>query len=161
MQTGIDLKLQRSPQIGNIYDLSLKDGELNLVDNFDTSLQMVVYCERRADGSEVARPELRRGWHGNEFADLVGFEIGSKLWLLKQARLDQTTVNQAIAYAQEGASWYVTQGYLYKVEVNCLIVDNQKGSITLEFKLYRSPNEIETKSFILWNNTESFNERSL
>lgn len=162
MQTGIDLKLARKKELGKMYDLFIDPfGQLETINNFDTSLQMSVYCERRADSSEVLRPEYRRGWWGNELTDFVGFEIGSKLWLLKQSRLDQVTLNKITAYAYEGLQWLVDQGHLVKVEVNTILVSQVNGSVVLEIKLYRSLDEVETRFFDLWNNTESFEERSL
>jgi phage gp46-like protein len=161
MQKGIDLKVRRKPELGGIYDLSIVDGEFELVNNFDTSLQMSVYCERRADSSEVLKPEYRRGWWGNELTNFVGFEIGSKLWLLRQARLDQITINKITTYAYEGLQWLVDQGHLVKVEVETIVDSYADGSVRLLIRLFRSPDEIETRFFDLWNNTESFEERSL
>lgn len=159
MQKGIDLKLARKKSLAGLYDLNLVNGELELVDNFDTSLQMSVYCERRADGSEVLAPQNRRGWWGNTVSTILGFEIGSKIWIYYQSRLDQIVLNKIVTAAQQATQWYVTEGYLDKVEVDGRIVGD--STVQLIFKLYRSPDEIESKSFTLWDNTESFDERSL
>lgn len=162
MQQGIDFKLARKKELGYLYDLSITNGELDLVNNFDTCLQMIIYCERRADSSEVIKPERRRGWWGNTLAAKIGAQIGSKLWLLKQSRLDQNTVNKAIAYAQEACQEeLVDDGYLHKVEVSAIASSITDGSIQLMIKLYRSADEVEVRYFDWWNNTESFDERSL
>lgn len=159
MQQGIDLRLQRKKELYGLYDLNIINGELETVDNFDTSLQMSVYCERRADGSEVLPPQNRRGWWGNTISNILGFEIGSKIWIYYQSRLSQTILNKVINAAQQGTQWYVDNGYLDKVEVDGQMQDDD--TIVLFFRLYRSPDEVETKSFTLWNNTQTFDERSL
>jgi phage gp46-like protein len=159
MQTGIDLKLSRQASLGGMYDLSITNGELDLIDNFDTSLQMSVYSEKRADGSEVLPPEQRRGWWGNETASILGFEIGSKIWILYQSRLDQNVLNKMINYTQQALQWLVDGNYLTKYEVDGEIIEASK--VRLIIKLYRSPDQIDTKFFDLWNNTTSVDERSL
>lgn len=159
MQKGIDLKLAKKKALAGLYDLNIVNGELELVNNFDTSLQMSVFCERRADGSEVLPPQNRRGWWGNTISNILGFEIGSKIWIYYQSRLDQTVLNRIVNAAQEATQWFVDEGYLDKVEVDGEVVGD--GIVRLIFKLYRSPDEVESKSFTLWDNTESFDERSL
>lgn len=159
MQKGIDLKLQRKKALAGMYDINIVNGELELTDTFDTSLQMSVLCEKRADGSEVLTPQNRRGWWGNTISNILGFEIGSKIWIYHQSRLDQNILNKVINAAQEATNWYVENGYLNKVEVEGRMSD--ESSIMLIFKLYRNPDEVETKFFTLWGNTETFEERSL
>lgn len=159
MQTGIDLKLARKVTLGGLYDLSITNGELDLIDNFDTSLQMSVYAERRADASEILPAYQRRGWWGNETSNLLDFQIGSKIWVLSQARLDQTVLNKIVNYAQEALQWLIDGGYLSKVEVSAAQI-NEK-SIRLAIQLFRSPDQIESRFFDLWDNTISYEERSL
>ena len=159
MQQGIDLKLTRKKELGNIYDISIVDGQLELTDNFDTNLQMSVYCERRADSSEVLLPQQRRGWWGNELSETVGFEIGSKLWLLQQARLTKDTLNKAIAYTQEALDWFVEHKLLKRVQVEASL--NGNSGIRLTIKLTRFSDEVETRFFDLWSNTTSPDKRSL
>jgi phage gp46-like protein len=152
MTKKVDLKLRRRKDLKDLYDLELQNGDLALVNNFNTALQMVIYCERRADPSEVRPPQLRRGWWGNELSLVAGFEIGSKLWLLKQARRTQDTLNKAITYTQEGLQWLVDDGYLDKVEVEGFFSGD--SGIRLEIRLLRPDNITETRFFDLWQNTE-------
>ena len=158
-QKGIDIKLARKPELGNKYDIEIVNEELELVNNFDTSLQMSVYCERRADSSEVLRTELRRGWWGNEVAEVAGFEIGSKLWILSQSRLTQNVLNKAISYAQEALQWLVEDRLLSRVEVTGEIVNRR--IIRLRIDLFRNANEVSTRFFNLWDNTIPIEEREL
>lgn len=159
MKTGIDLKVRRKESLGGLYDIDIVDGQIDLVDNFDTALQMAVYCERRADGSEVLPSFLRRGWWGNTISNRLGFEIGSKIWILYQSRLNQDVVNKLAVYAKEATDWLVEDGYLEKVEIN--VEQNSDTSVRLNFILYRSNSQVESLFFDLWNNTQSFDPRSL
>lgn len=159
MQKGIDIKVARSAALKGLYDIPIVNGELELVDNFDTSLQMSVLCERRADGSEVLSTENRRGWWGNTISTILGFEIGSKIWVYHQSRLDQNVLNKIVNEAVNATNWYISEGYLDKVDVEGSLIGN--SGVRLIFKLYRSPNNVESKLFVLWDNTQTFEERSL
>lgn len=159
MQEGIDLKVSRQTDLSGLYDLDIVNGELALVNNFDTALQMSVYCERRADASEVLPSDQRRGWWGNTVAKQVGFEIGSKIWILYQSRITQNVINKIQIYAQQATSWLVEGGYLDKIDINVEQVDAKQ--IRLNLTLYRNPSQVETVFFNLWDNTTSFDPRSL
>ena len=47
-----DIKLTQRPDL--LFDVFIADdGDFELVNSFDTSLQMSIFCERRATSSEV------------------------------------------------------------------------------------------------------------
>lgn len=160
MKQKLDIKNQRKKDLGNMYDINILDADLEFVNNFDTNLQMSLLCERRADDSEIAEPELRRGWFGNELSDTPGFEIGSKLWLLSQARLTQNTLNLAINYARESLQWLIDDRLVRDIDVEASISGNE--NIVFKIVLYITPSITQTKFLDLWFNTEAvINERSL
>ena len=102
--SGIDIALLQDER-GN-FDIGIDPatGDFFLTDGFDTAITMSLFCERRADASEVPTAELRRGWWGNEVGP-EGFEIGSKLWLTYQSRKTQATLNLVVDYARSGAHY--------------------------------------------------------
>ena len=145
MTTDVKLeKLNNAP----FFDLSLDaNGDLTNGDFFDTSLQYSLLGERRATPSEIGISEFRRGWIGNENSD---FENGSKIWLLRQARLTRTNLNQLQSLATNGLSWLVEDGILENIEVRALTRD---GKAFLEITLFRIDSRVDTRFFELWNNT--------
>ena len=138
-------------QSGGLFDIEIDPttGDFLLVDGFDTALAMSLFCERRADMSEVPTAELRRGWWGN-LVGPEGFEIGSKLWLLDQSRRIQTTMNSAIDYAKAGLQWLVEDDHLENFDVNGSFTAD---GINLDIVLNRSNSATETKSYELWERT--------
>jgi phage gp46-like protein len=146
----IDLALTKN----DYYDISFTDGDFTLTDGLDTALILSVYCERRADASEVSTPNLQRGWWGNLFSLKQNFEQGSKLWLLYQSRNTQLTLNRAIAYAQDAFSWMVEDGLLDNVEVNGEMIAQ---GIKIIVTLYRSQNIVGNFAYDLWDNTKGLN----
>lgn len=144
----IDVLVEKDER--GLFDLAIgSNGDFNTTAGFETALAMSLGEERRADSSEVVRPELRRGWWGNELND-DGFEIGSKLWLLEQARLNQNTANAAVDHAKKGLQWLVEDGHLKDVQASSLFT---KNGIELSIKLLRSNSPAESVSYQLWSNT--------
>jgi phage gp46-like protein len=135
------------------HDLDIVDGDFKTTDGYSTSLLMTVMCERRASESEVPKPSKRRGWFGNEFAGFDNFEIGSKLWLLSQARADELSLNNAVTYVEEASQWYVDDNLLDKVEVTGTYID--LITLELDVKFFKSQDLVFQKGFTLWENTLS------
>lgn len=153
MATGLDLSLAQDEEC--IYDIQIDaDGDLKSTNSFDTAILMTLFCERRADQSEIRDVSKRRGWWGNTLSQVKGFEIGSKLWLLSQARKTQDTLNSAITYLQDAFSWFVTQGYANNVAVSGFI--NQDG-ITVNIIIYVGKDSTSTAYYNSWINTGLIN----
>lgn len=133
-----------------IFDISFENGDLKTINNFDTAIDMSVYCERRADETEQPVNYLRRGWWGNTLSEVEGYEIGSKLWQYYQSRLTQDTNNKVINVLQEALQWLVEDGHLQNIIVTSSI---SEGKIQPKITLVRSNNEVESRSYKLWNNT--------
>jgi len=132
------------------YDVSIgEDGDVVKTDSFDTALLLSIFCERRADSSEVPEPQRRRGWIGNLFGAV---EYGSKLWLLYQARLTVNNVNRARGYLEQALSWLVDFGYLRRVVVQTRR-DLDTGSLIADIQLQRFDDKIDERSYTLWDNT--------
>jgi phage gp46-like protein len=74
-----------SPHINGLYDLHVKNGNIEETDTFLTAILMTLYGEQRALQSEVLAPENRRGWWG-DLLNTSGHQQGSKLWFLTQTR---------------------------------------------------------------------------
>lgn len=133
-------------------DIDPLTGDLLGVDGFETALAMSLFCERRANESEIPTPELRRGWWGNELDPEDSFEIGSKLWLLDQPKRLQSILNAANNYAKDGLSWLTDDEHLKGVKANAIFTDD---GCTINIELERDSSSTETRSFKLWENTNA------
>lgn len=147
--TDIDFYLERNSD--GIYDLVVEGGKFKTLNNFDTALQMIIFCERRADESEVPLPQYRRGWWGNLYLTETNFEIGSKFWLLRQERRTTDILNKAITYMQEACQWLVDDNHLKSVTVTGELKDID--GIRLFFDFVTFDNKVESRWFDLWKNT--------
>ena len=143
----IDLKLTRN---NGIYDLTIKDGDYESIESFDTALIMTIFGERRANESNQPINQNRRGWWGNIVLDQEGFEYGSLLWTFYQTRLNTDTKNLLQSKLFEAIEWFIIDGLLVNAEVNSEIINN---NIKFTITLFRSNNNVESRSFKLWDNT--------
>lgn len=130
------------------WDLSIDaTGDILTADFFDTSLLMSLYAEKRASESEVPDSRLRRGWIGNEsFTD--NFEIGSKIWLFEQARLDRDTLNGITSAAVEGLQWILNRRFAVNLAVDTVLL---KGKVTLQIDIFRPNSKVDRRFFSLWD----------
>jgi len=145
----VDLKLSKDATT-SLFDISLTDGDFTLVDSFDTSITVALFADARAAASEVLPAELRRGWWGNQFGDDPTFQLGSKLWLIEQARNNQDTLNSAIDFAQNSLQWLVDDDHAEDVEVTG---EQTSTGIGLTVKIARDQSRVDTKFYDLWENS--------
>jgi len=146
----IDIDVQ-SDALGG-FDISIDPatGDLLQTAGFDTSLKMSLFEERRANREEMVPSERRRGWWGNTLFDEADFEIGSKLWLLDQARLTQETLNKAIDYARTALQWMIDDNHVEEVEVSGEL---RPETIILNIVLLRNGSKVDSFSFDIWSAT--------
>ena len=145
----VDIKMAKTSD--GYYDLSFEDGDLVTTEGFDTAINMSIMCERRASVSEVPAPAKRRGWWGNAYLGFANFEIGSKLWLLLQARATENTLNNAVTFAKAALQWFVDDEYLDKV--NATADYDTEGTLVLLIELIRAQDIVLSNGYRLWGNT--------
>ena len=117
MTQSVDVKIIQDDE--GVFDIDLdENGDLLIDEGLGTTLRLSIYGKRRATEAEVPVPEYRGGWIGNLLAEIPGFEEGSKLWLLRQARLNEETRNAAKSYIKEGLEWLIEDGLAKSIEVN-------------------------------------------
>lgn len=144
----VDILMEKD---NGFYDLAFDNGDLKSTQGFTSALLMSIFCERRATPSEVAPPEKRRGWWGNAFLGFTDFEIGSKLWLLSQARADQVTLNNSITFATNALDWLIDDKYIDKINITAEY--NEQNILLLAIQLLIGQDIVLNIGFKLWQNT--------
>jgi len=135
------------------YDISFVNGDFALTDGMETALLMSVFCEKRASASEIPAPELRRGWWGNTVYGFDNYEIGSKLWLLEQARRDNITLGLAKTFTADCFQWLIEDNNAQGINVDSSFIVN---GIRIDVDIVISQNKTISKSFDLWQNTNIY-----
>ena len=131
-----------------LYDFQLdSEGDILTDDFLDTSILYSIFDHRRALASEVAEPQLRRGWIGNG----PDFENGSKIWLLSQARLTKNNLNKLQDEAEKSLQWLVDDGIAVSLDKVEVFVSQNK--VILNVVIRRSRDRVVNRFFTLWDNT--------
>lgn len=94
-----------------------ENGDLRHDETFHSFINVSLFSDRRADKSEIEQAQKRRGWEGDEFLTLEDYLIGSKLWLLEQARNTIETKNKAVEIVRSALEWFVKVEYCDRIEV--------------------------------------------
>ncbi len=146
----IDLELVLNEEDG-YYDIDFApNGDFLMSDGLETPILMTILAVRRADASEVTKPIFRRGDWSNELNDIDEYEVGSKLWLLEQARTIQETLNTGIGSLEDGFQWMIDDEIIKEVTVDGEIIDN---SIKYTIELTKENSRTEVFIYDAFANT--------
>lgn len=132
------------------YDISFTDGDYTTTTFLDTAVYMSLYIDKRASSSEVPNPQLRRGWWGNKVSAYPNYDIGSKFWLLQQARLNQDTLNLLKTYSYDCLKWLIDDGKVDRIDTNATSL-NGIAYVTIIFYISQNIIYQNTYEFYRWN----------
>jgi phage gp46-like protein len=147
----IDIKLTENSN--GIYDVAIDPATGDLVNDpsFDTDIQFSLFTDRRADESQIQQPELRRGWFGDSFTTLDGYQAGSLIWLLDQARLTNETLSNARDFAYDALNWIIEKDYATRINITATPANNE--SIILRINIFVDNNLVSSNVYKIWKNS--------
>lgn len=135
------------------FDWSIdSNGDITHDDSFDSSIFASLFSDRRADSSQIAPAQLRRGWNGDVNTTLEGYLFGSLLWLLDQARLTQRTVNQAQDFARASLQWLIDLEFATRVDVRTRRIFNSQVEINID--IFAERDIVKSFTTVLWLNSD-------
>lgn len=114
-----DLALTWSNVAGNA-DLSMIDMDLASDRGLETAVLLSLFIDRRAEDDDVppsGDPRDRRGWWADQFADVAGDLIGSRLWLLDRSKRTNETVLRAKQYVTEALAWMLEDEVVENIDI--------------------------------------------
>lgn len=122
-----DLALRYDSARGGM-DLFLEDDDLALDQGLETSVLLSLFLDRRAADEDVlVEPENRRGWWGDQFAELDGDEQGSRLWQLDRALLTADVEGQVEVAVNDSLDWMVEDVVVGDVETDVETDDRRRA----------------------------------
>ena len=115
-----------------VWDETRGDADLVMIDSdiasdagLETAILLSLFTDRRAQPDDVppsGDPNDRRGWWADQFADVEGDLIGSRLWLLDRAKATNETALRAREYALEALQWLIDDGVAASIDVATSII---------------------------------------
>lgn len=112
-----DLKLVSGLNDLNPVDIDVRLGDVVTDPGLENYVLISLFVERRADNNDILPigQTDRRGWWGDS---ILGFKLGSKLWLLRGERLNQTLLERAKQYVEEALEWMIQEEIADSIIVN-------------------------------------------
>lgn len=133
-------------------DLALIDSDLASDTGLETAAVLSLWLDRRAQPDDVppsGDPNDRRGWWADEFSDVEGDLIGSRLWLLERSKLTGEVVRRAEEYVRECYAWMLEDRVVSGVDV---AIETTKEALLIGVSLQRPGREPLTIRFAhVWN----------
>lgn len=102
-------------------DLALIDSDLASDRGLATAVMLSLFTDRRAmadDRPPSGDDRDRRGWWADQFADVDGDLIGSRLWLLDRGKREHETTLLAKQYVGEALEWLIADRVVSAIEVS-------------------------------------------
>jgi phage gp46-like protein len=134
-----------------VGDLAIAGGGLVMDGGLTTAVMMSLFTDRRADADDPIDPLTddgdRRGWPG-DLLNEPGDRIGSRIWLLRRAKLTEETRALLELYAAEALQWLVDDGVADTVVCTATIV--QPEAISLVNQVMRGGKPLGRWDFV-WN----------
>ncbi|BBI92813.1 putative phage protein GP46 [Serratia symbiotica str. Tucson] len=126
-----------------------REGKGDLINGNDlqTAIIISLFTDRVARDDDVIDGDDRRGWWGD-----LGEEhnIGSRLWLLRRKKLDQSVAQKAEDYVREALQWLITDGVVLSVTVATQIVYPRQLNLVISYQKPGSRDDTDMRFFWVW-----------
>lgn len=91
-------------------------------EGLDTAVIISLLTDARAkDDDTLPSGTDHRGWWGDDYAEIDGDKLGSRLWLLDREKQLPEVLLRARSYIQEALQWLVVDGVAESVEVQTFV----------------------------------------
>lgn len=131
------------------FDLVVDSDDLKTDEGLRTSVIVSLFTDRRVTPEEVPAEETsRRGWWADQFSEIEGDQIGSKLWLLRREKQTEQTRKRAQEYAEEALSWMLEDNLAQSVTVEAEWIS--PGFLGLGISIQRPEGKVSFKFKVNW-----------
>ncbi|MFP3944636.1 MAG: phage GP46 family protein [Alphaproteobacteria bacterium] len=148
-----DVALKYDP-LTQAFDIAVSEGDLVTDEGLRTAVIVSLFTDARTSGEDDDVPGTDKGgWWGEKLED-GNSRWGSRLWLLRRAKLTAGLPRLVEEWAAEALAWMVDQGVAERVEAVAEVTPAEGGArLTLTVTLHRAQG---AQSFVfdpLWENS--------
>jgi len=132
-----------------LYDFKIgTDGDIETEDQLDTAILVSLFTDKRASGSDVQKPQDRRGWIGD--LETPGDLYGSLLWLFEQSRLTGAVAAKIGSFGRLCLEWMTRDSIATEVSARAIV---RASRVDLQIDIKKPNSPAEARVFALWENT--------
>lgn len=116
------------------FDWAVAGAGLEEDDGLETAVLLSLFTDRRANADDPlsGAADDRRGWWADQYQDVAGDKIGSRLWLIAREKQTASVLVRAQEYAEEALAWLVQDGLARSVAATAEIVRAGVLGLTVE-----------------------------
>jgi len=96
---------------------SMLNGDIQMGGDLYTAVLLSLFTWATAQEGDLPPGRDKQGWWADSYSSIPGDVTGSRLYLLRNAKLTIDTVNRAKQYAQEALQWMIDDGVCSDVVV--------------------------------------------
>lgn len=114
-----------------------------------TAVILSLFTDRRAEDDDVppsGDPNDRRGWWADQFSEVEGDRIGSRLWLLDRGKLTNETRLRAEQYIREALAWMIEDKVASAIDVT-VEIDKPHAALLFAVGIHRPGRDPTTFRF--------------
>jgi phage gp46-like protein len=128
------------------YDIFVRDGDIAAGRDLATAVIISLFTWRRAEPDDDIPSDAEKYGYWAEDADN---RWGSRLWLLKRAKISNETISRASEYIRESLQWMINDGIVGRVEIGLerAGIDEIDGTIALYKPAQKDPVQIKFNKF--------------
>lgn len=152
-----DIALTFDP-ISLLFDIgfTLVVDDVDMDTTLKTAVLISLFSDKRASKDDILPyPGAGlRGWWGDNFSDIEGDQIGSKLWLFEREIINQDTINGLKDAAKESLQWFIDDKIASKIEIETeiLAMASVDDTIAMKISIFKPDGTIEEINFEnVWN----------
>lgn len=129
-------------------DIAVTGADLHRDAGFETSVILSLFSDARADRGDTlpSSIELKSGWWGSS---LLGFNFGSKLWLLQRSIIDDNTLRLYEQYSVDALKWMKNDEIAEDVTAVATSVGNNRVNLAMVVKR-KNNTSVSFKFLINW-----------
>lgn len=144
----IDVLMKRDSD--GFFDIDWdENGDLVTTNGLESALDISILGEVRANEAEIIVPQRRRGWWGSA---VLGYEQGSKLWLLSQDRKTEENRLLSEEYASKALQWMIDDKIAREITVNSEFTSD---GILIKITLIAQDNSVVSRYYEMWKYTNA------
>lgn len=135
-----------------IIEPKLINGDLAGDESLETAILISLFTDQRVRDDELPVGETsKRGWWGDMYSPIEGFELGSKAWLYDREKITTSVMAQMETRFQASLQWLLDDGVATNVAVTVSRVDTYKVQINV---VVTEPSGSENKYSFFWDQQE-------
>ena len=133
-----------------MYDLKLseRDGNFDIAvpfraeNNLESAILISLFTDAYVESDEAKNygKEEGGGWFGEQ-------NIGSKIWLIADGKINNETFSHAVAFAEQSLQWLIDDGIADRIEVETAV--SQINRINLTISLYLNNSILIEKQIVI------------